>query len=512
MPRTTTDDATKSKSADKDGGKEVRHVHVPPPPISEQKRLRHLNPNIVPYPPCLLLSKALDYACDSVPLLRNACPSRDDGGWRSILPVEWSTFPNGQLSHSFDGYYSIEDVVPYVTYGEYASGRRSANDDTDTHYATTSYHHFARTSLIDMYEYAFHTDSTSLADMSSNESLTVLFVLVLLMRRFKKCFLPKFSALGRKLGRAAHGPSWEAENADRIIKFGEYVHRLLYHGCVSIYGVWYFRDKSWWNPSMGGTRNLWIDHPNQVVHPGMVWYYLVQGAYNIDALMSLVELSFAFVWVNPLAYSSALVDERRRRKRVYRMMASRGGDDQIDDDDAVSNTALWTPFFRVVWSDTVRGDYREMMSHHLVTNALVFFSSYYRLLRAGSMIFLIHDLSDVPIDMSKLANFVKWKGTTIVCFVIMVLMWIITRLTIFPFVICRAIVMESHEYLVLRGTLDPALHDAYYLLFYALLAALVLLHVTWFVILLRIGWTLISTGERHDYSEHKGGERQRKDD
>jgi hypothetical protein len=73
------------------------------------------------------------------------------------------------------------------------------------------------------------------------------------------------------------------------------------------------------------------------------------------------------------------------------------------------------------------------------------------------------------------------------------------------------VLTESHEYLVLRGTLDPALHDAYYLLFYALLGALVLLHVTWFLILLRIGWTLVSTGERHDYSEHKGGERQKKD-
>ena len=125
------------------------------------------------------------------------------------------------------------------------------------------------------------------------------------------------------------------------------------------------------------------------------------------------------------------------------------------------------------------------------------------------MIFLVHDLSDVPIDMSKLANFVKWKTTTIICFVTMVLMWIITRLAIFPFVICRSVLEDSYDYLVVNGTMDPALHQAYFAFFHFLLGSLVLLHVTWFIILLRIGWTLVSKGETHDYSEHKSGEKQK---
>ncbi|KAL3822165.1 hypothetical protein ACHAXA_008181 [Cyclostephanos tholiformis] len=528
MPRT---DARNSKTnvgggGGWDGEGEEEVVYVPPPPISEQKRWRRMDPSIVPSPPCLLLSKFMDYACTSIPVLRNVCPS---DGWRSALPPRWVSFPHGGLSHSFDGYYSTEDVVPYITFREFVADRRriAIGDDARPPTSSTITTHPSATAaistVVDLYEYAFRTNSTSLSDLTSNESLCALVVLVSLMRRFKGYFLPIFSAFGRRLGRAAHGSRWENDNRERIIKFGEYVHRLLYHSIVSAYGMWYFHDKSWWNTSMGGTKNLWIDHPNQPVCPGMAWYYLVQGAYNVDALISLAELSFKFVWVNPLTYSSALVDERRRKERVYRMMArgNRVGDRDVDGDGGgvdggvdggdLTTTALWTPFFRLDWSTTVRGDYREMMSHHVVTNALVFFSSYYRLLRAGSMIFLIHDLSDVPIDMSKLANFVKWKYTTIACFAFMVLMWIITRLAIFPFVICRAIVMDSREYLVTRGTLDPALHDAYYLLFYALLGALVLLHVTWFVILLRIGWTLVTTGERHDYSEHKGGERQKKD-
>jgi hypothetical protein len=307
------------------------------------------------------------------------------------------------------------------------------------------------------------------------------------------------------LGRTTHGPEWEDGNQDRIIKFGEYVYRLIYHSSVSVFGLWYFHDKSWWNKEMGGTTNLWKLHPNHPVEPGMAWYYLVQCAYNVDALLSLLELSFQIEWVNPFTYSSALeflekehvTNETQRKKQVLKLMIH-----------SRAQTFIWTPFFQIKWSPTARGDFREMMAHHIVTNALIFGSSFYRFTRIGSMIFLIHDLSDVPIDMSKLANFVKWKTTTIICFVVMVLMWVVTRLTIFPFVIFRSVLFESYEYMVVTGTLDPALYEAYCYIFYSLLGALVLLHVTWFLILLRIGWTLVSKGETHDYSEHKSGEKQ----
>mmetsp|Transcript_18734 Transcript_18734/g.40586 ORF Transcript_18734/g.40586 Transcript_18734/m.40586 type:complete len:489 (+) Transcript_18734:114-1580(+) len=471
--------------------------YTPPPPIAEQKRQRRKDPSITPSPPYLLTSQFLDFTC-SLPILKNACPAADDGGWRSAFPPDLVTFPTGKLSHSFRTDY-VGDIDKDVTFEEYMHNTSgTANSVVGSSSNTIS------ATLYNYYDFAFQTNSTTLCDLTHPLALCVLLVLVLMVRTVKKTCLPKFSSLGRRLGRAAHGPTWENDNADRIYKFGEYVYRLCYHSAVSIYGVWYFHKKSWWDNSQGGTKNMWINHPNQPVEPGMTWYYLVQSAYNVDALLSLLELSFTVELVNPFAYSSALdflekehvVDEEQRKQQVLKMMAK-----------SRSQTLLWTPLFQIKWSPTVRGDFREMMAHHLVTNGLIFLSSYYRLTRSGSMIFLLHDLSDVPIDMSKLANFVKWKVTTIVCFVGMVLMWIITRLGIFPFVILRGIVTECYEYFVLKGPMDPALHDAYYLLFYFGLGALLLLHVTWFLILLRIGWTLVSTGERHDYTEHKKGEK-----
>jgi hypothetical protein len=470
------------------------------PPVDEQRRARVKDHSIVPRFPYLLISNFFDLGCGLPVVGTVLCPA---DGWRSVLPSKWVTFPHGKLSHSFDSSFAQYANVD-ISYSDYiqwnkVNARNSGvvHDDSGSISGT----------LHDYYNYAFNTNSTQLGVLTNPVALCVLTALVLIIRILKKIFLPRFSALGRKLGRSTHGPHWESDNEDRIIKFGEYVYRLCYHSAVSIYGLWYFHNKSWWNKSQGGTKNLWLLHPNQPVEPGMAWYYLVQCAYNVDALLTLIEISFKIESVNPLAYSSALnflekehvVDESQRKKNVLKMMV-RGGCDQ---------TFLWTPLFQIKWSSTVRGDFREMMAHHIVTNCLIFLSSYYRFTRIGSMIFLVHDLSDVPIDMSKLANFVKWKTTTIVCFVTMVLMWIITRLTIFPFIICGSVVRESYEYLVTKGTMDPALHEAYFSFFYFLLGSLVLLHITWFIILLRIGWTLVSKGETHDYSEHKSGEKQK---
>jgi len=478
--------------------------YKPPPPIAEQKRQRQKDPSIVPSPPYLLASKFLDFGC-ALPVVKRACPA---DGWRSALfprRPDLVDFPTGALSHSFSMYYSEADLARDVTFEEYVL--RAANDDVAAGGGRGGAAPITiSTTLGDCYDFAFRTNTTTLCNLTNPPALCVLVALVLAIRTVKRICMPKFSSLGRRLGSAAHGPDWENDNADRIVKFGEYVYRLFFHSMVSVYGLWYFRDKSWWDDARGGTKNLWIGHPNHPVEPGMAWYYLVQGAYNLDALISLLELSFEVELVNPFAYSSSLeflerehvVDEEQRKQQVFQLMAK-----------SRRSTVLWTPLFQIKWSPTVRGDFREMIAHHFVTNTLIFFSSYYRLTRIGSMVFFIHDLSDVPVDLSKLANFVKWKVTTIVCFVVVVLMWMVNRLGIFPFVICRSVLVESYEYLVLKGTMDPALHQACYLLFYSLMGALVFLHLTWFLILLRIGWTLVSKGERHDLSEHKDGEKQK---
>mmetsp|Transcript_29652 Transcript_29652/g.45605 ORF Transcript_29652/g.45605 Transcript_29652/m.45605 type:complete len:291 (+) Transcript_29652:147-1019(+) len=280
--------------------------------------------------------------------------------------------------------------------------------------------------------------------------------------------MPLFSRFGRRAARKTHGKEWEANNEERIIKFGEYVFRLCYHACIAMAGIVYFWDKAWWKASKAsgdasaGTTALWLEYPHQPILPGMTWYYLVQSAYNIEAMLSLLELSFTVVAPN-------------------------------------------TSGFRIQWSEDVRGDFQEMFIHHVVTNMLVIGSSFFRLTRAGSMVFLVHDISDIPVDLSKLANFLKWKIATVLCFVSMCITWIYTRLGILPFTIYRSVLFESWR-VCSSGVINPIYYVHYQPFFVVMVGLLLLLHCAWFYMFIKIGWVLVSKGETHDLSEHKKGE------
>jgi hypothetical protein len=217
--------------------------------------------------------------------------------------------------------------------------------------------------------------------------------------------------------------------------------------------------------------------PYHDIEPGMTWYYMLQSAYNIDAFVSLLELSLRL---------------RFQPIRAPNMSA----------EGAITKSWQWP--VRIEWSPTVRGDFTEMAVHHVVTNLLVIGSSQMRFTRIGSMVFLLHDISDVPVDVSKLANFVKWKVTTVASFTVMTLTWAYTRLYLFPGKIFAGVWYDSHY--VLQEGLPPILYVCYRHFFYVLLGLLVLLHAAWFVMFLQMYHKFATTSQVHDLSEHKQGE------
>lgn len=329
-----------------------------------------------------------------------------------------------------------------------------------------------------LYEYGFQTTSTALSDLTTPTALFVLVCLVVLLRILKSVLLPRFAALGRWAGHSTHGSYWQVHNEARIAKFAEYLFRLCYHGAISAYGIWYFKDKEWW--TAGGTHALFRGFPHHEVQPGMAWYYLLQAAYNFDAMLSLLTLSFTLQLRWPI-----VIKYKGKTQHILHFCSP----------------------ISIAWSDTVRGDFKEMMIHHIITNMLVVGSSWCRFTRIGSMVFLVHDISDVPVDLSKLANFLKWKWTTLGCFLSMVAVWLATRLYILPFLIYRSILTESH-FILETGVVPTILYIAYRHAFYALVGLLILLHLFWFVMFLQIFATFLKKNECHDLSEHKAGEEQ----
>jgi hypothetical protein len=180
-----------------------------------------------------------------------------------------------------------------------------------------------------VYRYAFETPSTSLGILSTPTSLAVLSIIILALRQIKSVLLPYFSSVGRKAATHTHGEIWVKTNEIRIVKFGEYIFRLLYHSVISMYGIWYFHDKQWWKP--GETISVFQGYPYHEIMPGMAWYYLLQSAYNLDAFISLLQLSFACKFQSIRRASSS-----KRR------------------------SGQWQSPIAINWRPDVRGDFQEM--------------------------------------------------------------------------------------------------------------------------------------------------------
>jgi hypothetical protein len=390
------------------------------------------------YPPTvvILLSKALDILCGCLRL----------GDWRyhlgSLFPQSWLDVRLGAVSDHFPDYLTYQGFL----------------EQTDQ-----------ETSFQSIRQFAFQTPSTSLADLTSPAGATTLFVMVvILMFISRKVLMPYFSTIGSKIACAAHGSDWEAQNYERMTKFGDYFFRLMFRSLTSIYFVYFFYNAEW--SSTSNTRFLWKAYPFQEQTPAMIWYYLIQATFVLEISISLIMQSFIVVFQNP--FRSA-------------------------------NNRLVSPI-SIQWSKTCKGDFQEMAIHHIITTALVMGSSYQRFTRVGSIIFLLHDVSDIPGLVAKLANCVKYKATAGASFAVTIICWYVARLHILPFSVLRSILYESH--LIVPGV-DEIYHRVYtHGIFTYMIALLIVLHTVWFFMFLKIAYAFAFKGEMHDLTVHKEGE------
>ncbi|TNN75611.1 Ceramide synthase 2 [Liparis tanakae] len=83
--------------------------------------------------------------------------------------------------------------------------------------------------------------------------------------------------------------------------------------------------------------------------------------------------------------------------------------------------------------DVKRKDFKEQIIHHLATLVLLSFSWCVNYIRIGTLVMIVHDASDVLLESAKLFNYAKWEKTCKSLFVLFALVFMVTRLIIFPF-------------------------------------------------------------------------------
>lgn len=126
-----------------------------------------------------------------------------------------------------------------------------------------------------------------------------------------------------------------------------------------------------------------------------------------------------------------------------------------------------------------------LMNVHHISTALLCIASYYSgYLRIGSIIMVLHDLSDVPLDVLRICIALDFKNCLIVSFICTLLGWIYWRLWYFPFSVIYSVAFESKSLWSLSSCFDKVCtwfsNWPERLPFVMLLLCLQFLHLIWF--------------------------------
>eukprot|EP00064_Thunnus_orientalis_P014013 superscaffoldBa00002372_g14054 len=143
-------------------------------------------------------------------------------------------------------------------------------------------------------------------------------------------------------------------------------------------------------------------------------------------------------------------------------------------------------------------DFKEQIIHHLATLVLLSFSWCVNYIRIGTLVMLIHDASDVLLESAKLFNYAKWEKTCQSLFVLFAIVFMVTRLIIFPFWLIHCTwVYPVHHY--------PAFFGYYF--FNVMLVVLLCLHIFWaYLILCMIRKFMFGTLTRDERSDNEDEE------
>mmetsp|Transcript_14935 Transcript_14935/g.22474 ORF Transcript_14935/g.22474 Transcript_14935/m.22474 type:complete len:278 (-) Transcript_14935:138-971(-) len=131
----------------------------------------------------------------------------------------------------------------------------------------------------------------------------------------------------------------------------------------------------------------------------------------------------------------------------------------------------------------------KMIAHHIASAVLCWASWLSSYTRIGSLVMVLHDVSDIPLDLVRIFGLFKWKGMQIASMLVTLGTWAYWRLWYFPFVVLYTIAVESKslhfESACVPGncTWEECVYER--MIFLVLLGVLQILHVIWYVMMIQ---------------------------
>ncbi|XP_026755021.1 ceramide synthase 5-like [Galleria mellonella] len=151
----------------------------------------------------------------------------------------------------------------------------------------------------------------------------------------------------------------------------------------------------------------------------------------------------------------------------------------------ISSAFYWSLAISQFW-DVRRKDFWQMFVHHIATIALLSFSWICNLHRIGTLVMFLHDFADIFVELVKASKYAKYQRLCDTLFLALIVVWISTRIVIYPFYIIWST--------SIRAPMLLPMFPAYYI-FNSLLCLLLVLHVVWTWLILQIAYKTIQAGQ-----------------
>uniref|UniRef100_A0A2P2I2I8 Ceramide synthase 6-like n=1 Tax=Hirondellea gigas TaxID=1518452 RepID=A0A2P2I2I8_9CRUS len=118
-----------------------------------------------------------------------------------------------------------------------------------------------------------------------------------------------------------------------------------------------------------------------------------------------------------------------------------------------------------------RHDSVQMLCHHTVTITLTSLSFMVNMVRIGSLILLVHECADIPLLLAKIFGYCRRQKMMDIMFVFFVILWITTRLGVFPLRLLRSTIFEAH--------VQQQMFYPIYYIFNGMILSIFLMHLFW---------------------------------
>lgn len=130
----------------------------------------------------------------------------------------------------------------------------------------------------------------------------------------------------------------------------------------------------------------------------------------------------------------------------------------------------------LLFEEVRRKDWMESLLHHFVTLGLMYYSWYANFTRAGIIVMLLHDISDIFLEAAKLARYAERESWATGLFATFALSWVILRVILYPIMVVSRVLIDPILYIAIPYNVDPQPH---YSVFGTLFMVLYFLHLYW---------------------------------